>query len=98
MKNNEKFTNLLILFGIAVCGSIWRGYVLSLLWGWLIVPTFSLPLITVVQAIGLSFVLTYLTARDNPNVALEPADKFIKRAALRPATALMIGWVVKQWI
>jgi hypothetical protein len=38
-----------------------RGLVLQALWGWFIVTTFALPDLTLVQALGLSLVVSFLT-------------------------------------
>lgn len=42
--------------------TILSGYVLSVLWGWFIVPTFGLPLLTIPVAIGVMLVVAYLEA------------------------------------
>ena len=47
--------------GLFILGSILRGWVLSILWGWFVVPVFSLPNLTVVQAIGISLIIGFLT-------------------------------------
>jgi hypothetical protein len=36
-----------------------NGYTLSILWGWLIVPVFALSALSVVQSIGLSFIMGF---------------------------------------
>ena len=75
-----------------------RGFTFSVLWGWLMVPTFNVPAIGVVSAIGLSvFVEALLYDPSSP-----------KNAGLRPETMtkaglgslfvnvlfLAMGWVV----
>jgi hypothetical protein len=54
------FLSLLIL-PIIVLSSIWRGYVLTILWAWFIVPVFHLPALGIVAAIGFSLMITFLT-------------------------------------
>lgn len=53
-----------LVFGLSlVVGgaiSIIRGWVLSVLWGWFIVPTFNMPVLEVVPAIGIMVTLTFL--------------------------------------
>jgi uncharacterized membrane protein SpoIIM required for sporulation len=36
-----------------------RGYCLSVLWGWFVVPIFGLPALTIAGALGLALVLNY---------------------------------------
>lgn len=78
---------------IAVPTTIWNGYVLSILWGWFIVPTFEAPTLSVGYAIGFTMIVSYLThpinlfKKDNK----EWKNWFIEIAslgALKPAIAL----------
>ena len=58
---------VLAFFAVAIVAvtsaltSIWGGFVLTKLWIWFIVPVFHLPALTLVPAIGLCFVVSYLT-------------------------------------
>lgn len=45
---------------VAILGSILRGWVLSILWGWFMVPTFGLPELGVLPAVGMMFTITFL--------------------------------------
>lgn len=89
---------LAVLGGIAVfvAGVLWRGYVLSILWAWFLVPTLGAPQIGVAQALGVS-----LTAQVF-HPAVETKEKSFGENVLRltilPLTALCIGWVVKQFM
>lgn len=50
--------------------TIIRGLVLQALWGWFIVTTFALPDLALVQALGLSLVVSFLTMQlenDDPD-------------------------------
>ncbi|MBU4347936.1 hypothetical protein KJ671_00275 [Patescibacteria group bacterium] len=40
---------------------ILRGYVLSVLWGWFIVPVFHLPELTLAVAIGIAMIMSIIT-------------------------------------
>lgn len=44
-----------------VGGTLLRGWVLSVLWGWFMVTTFHLPRLSIPAALGLSVVVSYLT-------------------------------------
>ena len=43
---------------VAVPITIWRGYVLSVLWAWFIVPLFGLPALSIPLAIGLMVIVS----------------------------------------
>jgi len=80
--------------------SVWSGYVLSVLWGWFIAPMFHLPQLSVVAAIGLMVIVSYLTWHvdmDKPPTKDSWGDKFGKDicvAVMKPLFMLSFGWVV----
>jgi putative flippase GtrA len=79
--------------------SMWSGYVLSILWGWFIAPTFGLPALSVVAAIGVAIVVSYLTNQIHPDgdKKKEWSKKFSEMIGYgigRPLFALGFGWVV----
>lgn len=76
--------------------AIWNGFVLSVLWGWFMVPTFSLPHLGVAPAIGVALVIGYLTHQRKSDK--EEWGDALAYAALSPLIALGIGWIVKQWM
>jgi len=85
---------------LLLVSSILNGYVLSVLWGWFIVPVFNLPTLTAVSAIGIAMVVSYLTYQynesdedDNKSFG-EKLAKPIAIAILRPLFALFFGWIV----
>ena len=93
------------LFGLAALGSIWSGYVLTILWAWFVVPTFGLPPLALAPAIGLAVVVSYLTHQYHPKAAKPDGEgkwdetcRVIGHMAFKPAMALLVGWIVKQWI
>jgi len=89
------FLVILEFFMLLVVSSILKGYVLSILWGWFIVPVFSLPELTVVSAIGIAIVVSYLTHQYNENKGEGKSfDKRIAIIILRPFFVLLFGWVV----
>lgn len=89
------------LIGVVVgISSILNGWVLSILWGWFIVPTFGAPDISVVQAIGLALVVRFLTASrsieesDDSISKEEKVQKALVVAVVVPLFALFVGWIV----
>jgi hypothetical protein len=55
----------LLIIGASVVNiflwAIWSGYVLSVIWGWFVVPAFHMPYITIPVAIGLCMITRMLT-------------------------------------
>jgi|OM-RGC.v1.031168147 hypothetical protein len=87
------FPIVIVLFTV---GAILKGWVLSILWGWFIVPVFHLPQLSVVAAIGVAMALSYtvngLTSgkgnKDKDGVAR------ILTMLLGPFVVLFVGWIV----
>jgi hypothetical protein len=86
-----------------------RGYVLALLWLWLIVPTFHLTPLTAAQAIGLSVIVGYLTfeypkdskAKDEDGNDRNVFLVFTKAsvvAVIPSLLALLTGYIVSHYI
>ena len=93
------------IFGVPAllaASAIWRGYVLTVLWAWFVVPTFAAPALAIAPAIGLSLVLGYLTqhvqrSRKDQSFAEVMAEGALNAATV-PTLALFIGWIVQHWM
>lgn len=87
----------LILLPAVVISTAWSGYVLSILWGWFIVPVFHLPALSIAQAVGMAIVIGMVT-RDL-NVKREDQDmaSAISVPLVYNLLMLVIGWVVHQF-
>ena len=98
-----ELTMLFAMFGLIAVGYIWSGYVLTILWGWFVVSTFGMPALQLAPAIGLAVVVGYLTHQYIPKMPKE-GSSFDQMAhsfghmALKPAMALLVGWIVKAWM
>lgn len=83
-----------------VLGAIMGGFVLSKLWIWFMVPIFDLSPLRVVEAIGLSFIVNYMTKTSlESNKTLEgPFLKELLKAFLQTLVMavgfLLIGWII----
>lgn len=82
---------------------MWDGYVLTVLWGWFIVPTFGAPPLKIPAAIGLSIIVAF-TAHQYTD-CVQPERTFGERlarattySALVPACMLLVGWIVKAFL
>lgn len=98
---------LLALLGISVvlvASSIANGFVLSVLWGWFVVPLFEVPSLSIAQAIGFSMTVSFLTYHYHDSGKKEE-ESFIKRitylillAIVRPIIVLTIGYIVHLFV
>lgn len=85
--------------GIAlmVCGVLFSGWVLSVMWGWFLVPL-GVPSIAVAQAIGISLTVSLLTKQWRPSEddkgPKSAMTKLAAEAIARPFLALLFGWVI----
>lgn len=82
----------LLVFAVAV--TVWRGYVLAILWNWFAAPVFG-PSLTTWQAVGLTGMLGLVlpsAPRDT-----RPLAESVFVAAAEPAFFLFGGWVLHQF-
>ena len=91
------------VIGLLVLASMWKGYVLTALWAWFVVPTFGLPALAIAPAIGIAMVVSFLThqsdASKEPDGDLSARmSRSIAHTLLMPALVLGIGWVVHQFM
>jgi hypothetical protein len=78
-----------------------RGWVVSLLWRWLVVPTFGLVTLGVWQAIGLSVIIAALfmkAPKPDDGTVLETTIRVTLFALTTYASLLLLGWIVSQQI
>jgi hypothetical protein len=79
------------------------GWVLSVLWGWFLVrEPFSLPAIGLVEAIGLSLIVGYLTHGFRPQSECVDQDAAFFQGlgymVAKPILALVFGFVIKGFL
>ena len=80
---------LLLLYPVLV---VWRGFVLSILWGWYAVPL-GLPPIGLIEAIGVSLVVGFLVYQDQRGE--EPTLwRTVGMAIITPGFALVVGAIL----
>lgn len=73
------------------------GYVLSVLWGWFIVPFFHLPTLPLVYAMGIAIIIDFAlfrmsTHKDDRDKKQQIIDVVI--ALIMPFWFLLIGWII----
>lgn len=96
----KMLAGLSVLFGVpalVAAFAVWRGYILSILWGWFLVPLGVSP-ITIPLAIGFSLIVGYFTnamsKRKDENDVLDTALEL----TIAPLLFLAIGWIVHFWV
>lgn len=89
----------------AVFGTLWSGYVLSVLWEWFLVKPFGAPALSIATAIGLSLIVSYMTAQRLPETSVEKEKSLALKMTetclyvfFKPAFALAFGAIIKHWV
>lgn len=87
---------------VAIPATIFKGWVLTKLWGWFVVTQFHAPQLGIAQAIGLALTVGYLTKQyirepKDDRRAWEIVLGGILLAFMWPSFALLFGWVVQHW-
>lgn len=96
----EKFGLLCLFLVLTVITCIFGGYTLSILWGWFIVPTFSLPQLSIPVAIGISIIINKMTknpTQDKENEGGDLNEQLVKSfffGVFMNLFALLMGWIV----
>lgn len=82
------------LFALIALSAMLRGYVLSVLWGWFIVPTFGLPGISIPIAIGIGIILSFTTHQISAAREKQSTGDHVFNIVAHPLLVLLIGWIV----
>lgn len=85
--------------GVVAALTVWRAYVLTVLWAWFVVSTFALPALSIPAAIGLCLTLSML--RPHKNVKSDPDEKageVFAVGVLVPLVLLGLGYIVKAFM
>jgi membrane protein CcdC involved in cytochrome C biogenesis len=90
-----------VLVSILLLPLVWalHGFVLVKLWLWFIVPIFHLPVLSLVPAIGVGMVMSFLTHQtsDCKEIEEDPEKRVIKSmvtAFTRPLLTLLFAWLL----
>lgn len=92
------FTLVYLLVACTIA-PILNGLAISTLWGWFVVPVFYLPALNIPFAIGLGLLISYMTNTANFYKDMEPEiGKYFSYLFIKPAAAIIFGFIVKQFI
>ena len=58
-KQTQDLFGCIGLFAVLPLVAVLRGFILTQLWAWYLVPLFHIPQIAVLEAIGLSYIVTF---------------------------------------
>lgn len=87
---------------LAVISSIWRGYVLSVIWRWFMVAAFGVPQLGIATAIGLSLIVSFLTDKVDRHTNEKSWGELLAEGfastLLSPLLTLGIAWVVHLFV
>ena len=95
---------VVLVAATVVVSAVFNGYVLSILWGWFMVPVFHLPALSVAPAIGIALVIGYLTKQLPPDIEEKERStaskiaRLVGLAVFHPALVLVFGWVVHKFM
>lgn len=92
---------VLIGLGLIVTQPIWYGWVLHVLWGWFVTPTFAVPLLTIPQALGLAVILRMFTYTAGGAESDQGRDVWLRPLVVGyvyPAVALLFGWIYSWFL
>lgn len=87
-----------------VLGAIIGGFVLSKLWVWFMVPIFDLNPLRIVEAIGLTFIVGYMTkdpvesGKTLEGPFLEELLKAFLQTLVMAGGFLFIGWIIQLFM
>jgi len=105
MKDNElglACVGIGVLVSIAlVGGTLMNGWVLSILWGWFVVPLFGVSQISLLQAIGLTAIINMLKStkvntdkKSSSKGATEAIISAFVIVFVGPLVSLLFGWII----
>jgi hypothetical protein len=78
---------------------LWKGFVISTLWGWFLVEHFALPALSIPIAIGMTVLATQLIPPRVRKADAEQDQVFIVIwGFVWPAFGLLYGWVTQMFI
>lgn len=81
---------------------IWKGYVLTILWSWFVVTTFSAKPLGIAAAIGVLIIVSFLTAKSSilkdERTSQEKIMACFGAEFIYPLLVLGFAAIVKLWI
>ena len=89
---------VLFLLSMAPFIAAWYGFTLSVMWAWFVVPVFHVDPLRVPYAIGLAYIVQWLTHPTSRPEDAPEAEQLLIMAAAKPLVLLLAGWIVTWFI
>lgn len=85
--------------GAVIIAAMLRGWVLSVMWMWFVVPTFGLTPLSIPVAIGIGLILSFTTHQTNISAKPKRDISDIASSAVGyPLVLLGLAWIVKSFM
>lgn len=81
------------MIGFIAVAAVIRGFVLSTLWQWFVIPTFGLAPLSIPVAIGIGLILSFTTHQSMDESSKNKSEKLFD-AIVNPLIVLLIGWII----
>jgi hypothetical protein len=99
----ETVGKITIMILMIVLGSIYSGWILSIIWSWFMVPVFGLPSLSIAAGIGIKITVMSLV---NPRKIEQTKDRefaeiladSFSQSFIGPTVVLFIAWIVRFWM
>ena len=91
---------MIFAIGLALTfvAAVLEGWVLTVLWGWFIVPAFGVPGLRIPYAIGLALLVGMLTHRVRKEEHQPDTAHVLAHGLVMPFLYLGLGWFVKLFV
>ncbi|MEX1061603.1 MAG: hypothetical protein WEC39_00590 [Patescibacteria group bacterium] len=89
----------LLIFLAAIPISILRGWVLTKLWAWFIMPVFGLPSLGIAPAIGFALIVGFFSSVDSEeDPTVEKFAELLLKGVITTFYFLVFGWLVSLFM
>jgi hypothetical protein len=86
------------MVGILAGRIIARGYVLSVLWGWFVVPIFHLSPLSMSQAVAVCFLANFFKEYNPATEQDKAKSQWLAQVVYLPLLTLIIGYIIKAFM
>lgn len=88
-----------LAFILSLPSIILYGWVLGLLWKWFFVPIFGLPVLKLVEAIGIALIVRFLIyTHPEHELTDEKLMQHLVAAYIFPFICLGFGWIIRSFM
>lgn len=95
MKSKPTGTEIILCLCLIPVAVITRGYILSILWTWFLLPL-NFPQISIPEAMGLSLVISFFRKNSSPIRENSLSTQIITNLT-EPWLALLLGYIIHQF-